>query len=152
MVIWLTDHPRSRAFTVWRAMFPVAAIQVAWWSYILISRHDFPETCDVVRAAVVGATEHVPVAVPVVVAVASVLRFARRFWGAAVPVLNQVCNVNVINFFKFSIQNNLSIIFFILVNSNFRQYRYCPTEVIPSDITISALCVGRVKMMELPDF
>jgi len=52
-------------------MFPVAAIQVA---------------CDVVRAAVVGATEHVPVAVPVVVAVASVLRFARRFWGAAVPV------------------------------------------------------------------
>ena len=74
------------------------------------SRHNFPETCDVVCAAVVGATEHVPVAVPVVVAVASVFRFARRFWGAAVPVLNQVCNVNVINFLKFSIQNNLSII------------------------------------------
>ena len=53
------------------------------------SCHNLPKTCNVVCAAVVGATEHVPVAVSVIVAVARHLGFARRLWGAAVPVLNQ---------------------------------------------------------------
>ena len=57
------------------------------------SFHNLPKTCKVVLPTVVGAAEHVSMAVLVIVTVAIHFHFARRLPSAAVPVLNQVSSI-----------------------------------------------------------